>query len=419
MPYQLPRGTQDILPGVSAEWRRLENAWFAHTHRYGYREIRTPMFEDAELFKRTSGETSDVVSKEMYEFRDRSDRELALKPEGTAPIMRSIIEHNLCPRDTITRLSYFTEIFRYGRPGFGRFRQGHQLGLELVGSASVLADAEAIEIASRFFTNLGIPPFRLMLNSIGRAECRARYREAILTHMASWLADQSDEDRAKAEKNPMRLLDTKDAATRAALQGLAPITDFLEAASRERFEGLQELLTSADIEYEVRPDVVRGLDYYTETVFEVVCPAVGEDLSLCGGGRYDDLIEKLDGRATPSVGMALGIERTLMALEKAGIAPQVPVPDAFVVGLGVPTETRALVRKLREAGFAVEWDIESRSMRSQMRQADKSAAPFALILGEDEVAQGKVQFKDLKSSESELVDQADVMNQLGRRIHAG
>ncbi|MDX2064768.1 MAG: histidine--tRNA ligase [Fimbriimonadaceae bacterium] len=416
MPYQLPRGTQDILPGVSAEWRRLENAWFAHTHRYGYREIRTPMFEDAEVFKRTSGETSDVVSKEMYEFRDRSDRELALKPEGTAPIMRAIIEHSLCPRDTITRLSYFTEIFRYGRPGFGRFRQGHQLGIELVGSASVLADAEAIEIASRFFTQIGIPPFRLMLNSIGRAECRARYREAILTHMATWLAEQSTEDRAKAEKNPLRLLDTKDPVTRAALEGLPPITDFLEDASRERFEGLQELLTAAEIAFELRPDVVRGLDYYTETVFEVVCPALGEELSLCGGGRYDDLIERLDGHPTPSVGMALGIERTLLALERAEVAPTRAVADVFVVGVGVPTETRALVRRLRDAGVAVEWDIESRSMRSQMRQADKSEAKYALILGEDEVAQGKIQLKSMGSGESTLVDQAEIVTKLLDRL---
>ncbi len=401
MRFQAPRGTEDVLPDEASRWLRLETQFRELTRRYGYGELRTPTFEDTSLFLRTAGETSDIVTKEMYTFIDKGDRSVTLKPEGTAPAMRALIEHNLCPPGTVTRLCYVTPCFRYSRPQKGRLRELHQFGLELIGSPSATADAEVIELTVRFFQSLGLRQLNMLINSIGRDECRNAYREAILAHMASYLRDRDEAFRAQVEKNPLRLLDSKDAEVHRALEGLAPISDFYEDSSRERFDRLQALLTEADVPYTVRPDIVRGLDYYTETVFEMQHPALGEGVSMCGGGRYDNLVKELGGAATPSVGVGIGVERTLLALAGEGVEVAVDRPIAFVVSATPDAFSAAqrLVRELRSDGLMVGTDIDGKSMKSQLRQADKSGARFALVIGEEELARGTVQVKELGTGE--------------------
>lgn len=411
MRIQAPRGTEDVLPDEASRWLHLEATFREVTRLYGYQELRTPTFEDTALFLRTAGETSDIVSKEMYTFTDKGDRSVTLKPEGTAPAMRAVIEHSLCPPGTVTRLRYVTPCFRYNRPGKGRLRELHQCGLELIGSGSAAADAEVIEVTYRFFEALGLRQVTVQLNSIGRTECRTRYREAILAHMSAFLAGQDAEVRAQAEKNPLRLLDTKDPATRDALVGLPPITDFLEPESRARLDEVQRRLSDAKVPHEVRPDVVRGLDYYTETVFEMGHPALGEGVSMCGGGRYDDLVKDLGGAATPSVGVGVGVERTLLAMAGESVTVPVEAPAAFVVQATVEAADAcdALVRDLRRKGIAVLSDIDRRSLKSQLRQADKSGASFALVMGVDELAKGTVQVKRLADGEQTEVPVSEVI----------
>lgn len=401
MRYQAPRGTEDVLPGDSYKWLKLEATFRELTSRYGYQELRTPTFEDTDVFLRTAGETSDIVSKEMYTFTDKGGRSITLKPEGTAPAMRALLEHSLCPPGVVTRMSYIIPIFRYDRPQKGRLREAHQVGLELVGSSSPLADAEVIEITVRFYEALGITESVAKLNSLGRDECRAKFTEAILHYSAAFLAGQTTEVQAKVLKNPLRLLDSKDPAAQEAIKSIPPITNYLEDESRARFERIQELLTDANVPFELAPDIVRGLDYYTETVFEVLSTKLGAQSSLCGGGRYDNLVKDLGGAATPSVGVAMGIERAIMVMDEANLWSGGTKPDVFVVQA---TESafklcQQIVRDLRAAGVVTLVDIDGKSMKSQLRQADKSGAAVALILGEDELAKGTVQLRKLGSSE--------------------
>ncbi len=406
-----------MLPDQSYRWHHLEGVFRELTRLYGYKDLRTPTFEDTGLFVRTAGETSDIVSKEMYSFKDKGDRDITLKPEGTAPAMRAVIEHSLCPPGTILRMSYITPIFRYGRPQKGRLREAHQFGLELVGSSSVTADAEVIEITSGFFTAVGITDHVAQINTLGRDQCRARFREAILSHMASFLAGESEEVRAKANKNPLGLLDSKDPATQAALQGLPPILDFLEDDSKARFDELQRLLCEAGVPFRVAPDVVRGLDYYTETVFEVLSDKLGAQSSLCGGGRYDNLVKDLGGSPTPSVGVGIGIERTMLVLESMGKLPSEPQPLAFVVSAGDEAKDaiHALARALRRAGVSTLVDLDHRSLKSQLRQADKSGARFALVIGPEELAKGTVQVRNLQEGSQVELPTSQAIKLLGEQ----
>jgi len=400
MRFQAPRGTEDVLPAQSHRWQFVERTFAELARRYGYREIRTPTFEDTDLFVRSSGETSEVVSKQMYSFIDKGGREITLKPEGTAPAMRALIEHSLCPPGTVERMYYITPVFRYERPQKGRLREPHQVGLELVGSSSAAADAEIIELTVRYFQAIGLSGVRAQINSLGRSECRTKFREAILKFAAPILKDSEPEFRAKAEKNPLRLLDTKDPALLEALQGAPPVTSFLEPESKVRLEAIQELLGEADVPYLLDTGIVRGLDYYTETVFEVHAEGIGAQSALCGGGRYDDLVTELGGSPTPSVGMGAGIERALLAMELVGADAPEPKADAFLIGSSeTAAQVRKTVRELRNAGLCILQDIDFRSWKSQLRQADKSGARFAIILGEDEAKAGNLTLKDLSSGE--------------------
>jgi histidyl-tRNA synthetase len=404
MRIQAQRGTEDVLPSQVAQWQRLEETYRRVAHVHGYREIRTPVFEDVALFKRTAGETSDIVSKEMYEFKDKGDRDIALKPEGTAPAIRAVLEHNLCPQGTHTRLYYMTACYRYGRPAKGRLRELHQFGAELIGASSAEADAEIIELAFRYFSELGLGNDPISINSIGLDECRGKYSEVILTHMSAYLKGAELDVQARIQKNPLGLLDTKDAAQREALNGLPSILDYLEDSSKARFDKLQLLLTEAGVKYRVAPEVVRGLDYYTETVFEFESLLV-PGLSLFGGGRYDNLVKQLGGPPTPCVGFGIGVERLLLALEAAQNVVAPMSPEVFVVRAteSAGELSRSVVRSLRSSGISVMLDIDSRSMKSQMRQADGSGAKIAIILGDDEVAGSHLTIKNLENGEQKTV----------------
>ena len=393
-----------MLPISAARWQEIESAYHHLVAGYGYQEIRTPVFEDVALFKRTAGETSDIVSKEMYEFRDKGDREIALKPEGTAPAMRAVIEHNLAPTGTHLRLWYATACYRYGRPAKGRLRELHQLGAEFVGSSSAEADAEIIELAHRYFDSLGMS-VRLMVNSIGRADCRAKYREVILEHVSGYLKDADEATRDRIEKNPLGMLDSRDAAQQEALEGVPPILDYLEDASRERFDSLQSLLTEAGVPYEVSPSTVRGLDYYTETVFEGVSDLL-PGLSVIGGGRYDNLIKQLGGPETPCVGFGIGMERVLAVLEAQGRIAAAKGPDAFLIraSAAAGSQLREVARECRSRGIRIGYDVDGRSMKSQLRQADSSGASFAVFFGEDELASGNATVKNLTTGEQTPVE---------------
>jgi histidyl-tRNA synthetase len=416
MRFQAPRGTQDVLPGDSHKWLHLEKTFRDLVSLYGYQEIRTPTFEDTDLFVRTSGETSDIVTKQMYTFLDKGDRSITLKPEGTAPAMRALIEHSLCPPGTVLRMSYVTPVFRYERPQKGRLREPHQFGLELVGSSAAAADAEVIEVTVRFFERAGVPDLFVLLNSLGRADCRSAYREAILSFAEPFLKDQTEEFRARVQKNPFRLLDSKDPQVQELLKEMPPISQYWEDASRQRFDAIQALLTDAAVPFRVAPEIVRGLDYYTETVFEVHSSYLGAQSALCGGGRYDDLVKELGGPDLPSVGVGIGVERTLIVCEQVGSLPAAAGALVYVVSAGEAgfEEAYKLARDLRNAGISALCDLESRSMKAQLRQADKANVRYAAILGEDELAKGVVQIRDLAKGEQHEVPRTGVIEWLSR-----
>jgi len=418
MPFQAQRGTQDVLPSESPRWQWIEREFLSLANLYGYREIRTPVFEDEGLFTRTSGETSDIVTKQMYNFEDKGGRKLSLKPEGTAPVMRSVIEHNLCPTGSVARLCYLTPFYRYERPQKGRLREAHQAGLELVGSPSVAADAEVIEITVRFYERLGLKDLNVLINSLGREECRACYREAILAHAKAYLESQSEEIRDKAQKNPLRLLDSKDPDAQEMIQSAPSVLEFLEPESKVRFEELQCLLNNAGIQFTVEPSIVRGLDYYTETVFEVQSARLGAQSSLCGGGRYDGLIKEIGGPPTPSVGVGMGIERALIVLEAEELLPPLPPFDAFVAFTGMETRGEAykVASKLRAAGLSAVMDVDAKSLKSQLRQADRSGALFVVVVGEEELGRGSVVLRNLATSIQQESPWAEVIEAIKKDL---
>lgn len=405
MRFQAPRGTHDVLPQNSWAWQWVEQTFRSHASLYGYQEIRTPMFEEFELFVRSSGETSDVVSKEMYDFEDKGGRHIALKPENTASSIRAYLEHHLGIATQATRLYYIAPIFRYGRPQKGRLRQHHQLGLELIGVSTPEADAEIIEMTVRFYELLGLKGLKVLLNSIGRDSCRAAYREIVLSHFRGYLESLDDEGRAKALKNPLRLLDMKDPSAQELAQTVPSILDYLEPDSRGRFEQLQALLREATVEYEIAPSIVRGLDYYTDTVFEVQSESLGAQSSLCGGGRYDGLVEQLGGPSTPAVGVGMGIERALMVLEAEAAVPDSSESLTYIVAAtdSAREAIRTVARSLRTAGKQVIIDLGTKNMKSQLKDADRLHARKVCIIGEDELETGSAIVRDMVSGDQLLV----------------
>jgi len=408
---------QDLLPADTHAWQFLERAFWDHASLYGYREIRTPILERIEIIDRTSGETSDIVTKEMFDFVDKGERTVVMRPELTAPAMRAVVEYNLCPPSTLLRLAYGGPFFRYGAIQKGRFRQAHQFGIELIGGVGPEADAEVIEFTVRFYEKLGLNNLVVLLNSIGRAECRAKYETVILDHLAPWLKDQETEVQDRARRNPLRILDWKEESIQPLLQTMPPLTDYLEDASKARLDSIQQFLGEVGVAYRLDPSLVRGLDYYTETVFEIQSRHLGAQGSLCGGGRYDNLLAELGGLPTPSVGVGIGIERALIALEAEGFAPLAPRPDVFVISAGKDARdtVRLLTSDLRRAGVRALSDVDGKSLRSQMRQADGSGATFAVILGSDELTSGQYQVRALREQETFTVPAGEVVEWISAR----
>jgi histidyl-tRNA synthetase len=399
MRFQAPRGTEDVLPGASHTWQHIESVFRSHVAKYGYEEIRTPTFEETELFLRSAGETSEIVTKQMYDFLDKGGRSNTLKAEGTAPAMRAMIEHNLL-QQIPQRISYITPVFRYERPQKGRLREHHQVGIELIGSSSPAADAEVIEIAVRFYEALGLSDFSVLINSIGRQECRVSYQAALMTYAQAYVISQSEDSQDRIRKNPLRLLDSKDSVAIELMNGAPCILDFLEPESKANFDELKRLLDHSRIRYEVAPHIVRGLDYYTETVFELQVDTIGAQSAIGGGGRYDNLIRELGGPDTPSVGFGIGLERALLTLEAAGISWQEPGLGVFVViaDSNLLDIGRSISDRLRQNGVSVVMEYDGRSMKSQLKQADRSNSRFACIIGEDEVKSNSLTIRDLSTS---------------------
>ena len=401
MKLQSPRGTQDVLPPESYRWSKLESVFREVVGLYGYAEIRTPTFEDTQLFTRTAGETSDIVTKQMYSFKDKGDRDITLKPEGTAPALRAAIQHSLFAQGGLTRLFYITPFFRYERPQLGRFREAHQLGVELIGSGSPLADAEIIEITVRFFEAIGLSDLTVLLNSLGRRDCRLRYRESLLASVQTFLGTQPAEIQEKAQKNPLRLLDSKDPEVVEAMKSAPSILNYLEPESLVQFNELQRILDRRGIAYEIHPEIVRGLDYYNETVFEVKSSHLGAQGALCGGGRYDGLIQELGGPNLPSIGVGIGEERVLLVAEQLGLLGESVVPEVYLVTIGSQFDGHRdqLSQRLRSAGIKTVFDIDNKNLKSQMKDAARLKAQFVVMLGEDEFAGGYATVKIMASGE--------------------
>ncbi|KXK14695.1 MAG: histidyl-tRNA synthetase [Armatimonadetes bacterium OLB18] len=406
MRFQSPRGTEDVFPPASDRWLWLEGEFREQCRLFGYGDIRTPTFEDTELFLRSSGETSEVVSKQMYSFLDKGGRDITLKPEGTAPVVRAVMEHGLYAPGNVLRLSYVTPIFRYERPQKGRLREAHQVGIELIGSSSPEADFEVILFTVGFYERLGLSDVVVSLNSIGRVQCREAYRGAILDHAKGYLGSLDAESRAKVERNPLRLLDSKDPKAAEVIAGLPSILDFLEPESAAHFARLQSLLDFERVKYRVEPRIVRGLDYYTDTVFEVVFGAPWRAEFAVRRGSVRPIDEGAWGtRSSERRGSQWGVERALIVLESMGASPPVGTPSAFVVCAedSLREEAWRLCGELRAASIACQLDVEARSLRSQLNQANKVGARVVAILGPEESAEGSVTLKQMESGEQKRV----------------
>ena len=401
MRYSAPRGTQDILPRESTKWQHVERVFRDICRVYGYHELRTPTFEETELFARSIGEHTDIVSKEMYTFLDRSERSMTLRPEGTAPVVRAYLQHNLFGEQPVSKLYYISSIFRYERPQAGRYREHHQVGIEAIGSQDPAIDAEVISLGMRYLAALGITGLELKVNSVGCPACRPKYREALRKSVEPYLADLCESCRARYDANPLRMLDCKVPGCRELTANVPSITDYLCEECSTHTKGVLGHLDTVGIESKQDPRLVRGFDYYTKTAFEVVSGELGAQNAVLGGGRYDGLVEELGGRPTPGIGFGSGIERILAVMDAQGIGfPDAPHPDVFVATLGEKPRDAGikLLAELRDARIAAETDYSGKSLKSQMKAADRERVRFVVIIGEDELSRGTVKIRNMETS---------------------
>jgi histidyl-tRNA synthetase len=414
---QAPRGTKDILPKHSATWLEIERAVREVAETYGYDEIRTPIFESARLFKRAVGDETDIVSKEMYLFSDKGGEEFALRPELTASVVRAAIEHNLVSDGSSARLYYNSAPnFRYERPQLGRQRQFHQFGTELLGPSSPLADAETIEFAIAIYRKLGLKNFRVRLNSLASPDARAAWKSVLVPYLRQHIEKLSAESQRRTELNPMRVLDSKAPQDQEIVRNAPVLLEYLSDEDRDHFEALQQCLRSTGTEFDIDPLLVRGLDYYTRTVFELTSSDLGSQDALCGGGRYDLLVEQLGGQPTPAVGFAAGVERLYIALEKLrGEEARKPRVEVYVVAQSplARQKTFEVVSDLRSHGVASMCDLSDRSMKAQMREANREQARYVYIIGESELAEGAGMLKDMQTSEQDKISFEQVHASLG------
>lgn len=396
------KGTKDVLPGEVYKNQYIESTALDVAGRFGFKEIRTPVFEHTELFQRGVGDTTDVVQKEMYTFDDKGGRSITLRPEGTAGAARSFLENGLCNETLPQKVCYLTSCYRYEKPQAGRLREFHQFGVECFGAQSPLADAEIISLANTFFKELGVKDLTLEINSIGCPTCRAEYHKALREYFSARKDELCDTCRDRLERNPMRILDCKSPVCSEIAKGAPVVLDYLCDECKEHFEKVKSYLNALGIEFTVNPKIVRGLDYYTKTVFEFVSNSIGAQGTVCGGGRYDGLIEELGGQKTPSLGFGLGIERLMLLMEAQGCEfPQEAKPDLFIAALGEKAQLKAIeiANDMREEGFTCLYDVNGRGLRAQMKYANKLGAKYTIVLGDDEVQSGIAKLKNMESGE--------------------
>lgn len=399
MKLQKPKGTQDILPQESAKWQYVEDFARKTFKKYNYGEIRTPIFEHYEVVSRSVGDTTDIVTKEMYDFYDKGDRHITLRPEGTAPVVRSYVENKLFAPEVQkpVKVYYMGSMFRYERPQAGRLREFHQIGAECFGSSNPATDVEMIAMAAQFFKDIGITNVSLELNSLGNPESRAAYRQALIDYLTPLKPSLSADSQRRLEENPLRVLDSKEPEDKAAVEGAPSILDYLDEESSAYFAAVRSMLETLQIPYVINTNMVRGLDYYNHTIFEFTTEVAGSQLTICAGGRYDGLVAYFGGPETPGVGFGMGLERLLLVLDKQGV--ELPIEtalDVYVAVLGAGANGRALelVQALRAQGFAAERDYLDRKLKAQFKSADIFKAKTLITLGESEVESGQVTVKN-------------------------
>ena len=415
MKLQKPKGTQDILPAESAKWQYVENVARETFKKYNYGEIRTPMFEHYEVISRSVGDTTDIVTKEMYDFHDKGDRHITLRPEGTAPVVRSFVENKLFAPEVQkpVKMYYIGSMFRYERPQAGRLREFHQIGVECFGSSNPASDVETITMAYQLFKELGIREVTLHLNSLGNTSSRLAYRQALIDYLTPMKDSLSKDSQRRLEENPLRVLDSKEKEDQVAVENAPSILDYLDEESQAHFEAVRQMLESLAIPYVIDTNMVRGLDYYNHTIFEFMAKVGDSDLTICAGGRYDGLVDYFDGPETPGFGFGLGLERLLLILDKQGIS--LPVEeglDAYIAVLGQATNAKALelVQALRAQGFKAERDYLGRKIKAQFKSADAFKAKTLITLGESELESGQLTVKN-NQTRQELETSLDTISQ--------
>ena len=403
------KGTKDLLPQESYKWDKIESEIREVARLFNLHKIATPTFEHTELFLRGVGDTTDIVNKEMYTFEDKGGRSVTLKPEGTAGVVRSYIENGLSQLPQPLKMYYLTSVFRYERPQAGRLREHHQFGVEIYGADSPEQDVEVMTIARALFKRLGITSPELHINSIGCPTCRKGYNEALKAYFSSKKEELCPTCQDRLEKNALRILDCKEEKCAAIAADAPSVLDYLCEDCRTHHEGVKALLTKAGIPFSVDDRIVRGLDYYTKTVFEFVVTDIGAKSTVCGGGRYNDLVEQIGGKPCPAVGFGMGIERLVLTMQSVGASfGEVPSPDLFVANIGAADVAFLLVQRLREEGIAAECDTMGRSLKSQMKLSDKLSSKFTVVIGESELAQGKVKVKRMSDGSEEEVNLDDL-----------
>ncbi len=413
-----PRGTRDVLPQEVQKWHYIENTVKEVAGLFGYQEVRTPVFEHTELFERGIGDTTDVVEKEMYTFEDRGKRSITLKPEGTAPVVRAFIEHKLYAEVQPTKLYYITPVFRYERPQAGRYREHHQFGIEAFGAASPSMDVEVINFAMTVYRQLGLKGLELRINNIGCPQCRKAYHETLKAYLQNRLEKLCGTCQGRFERNPLRIIDCKNDACQEELVEIPLMIDHLCGECQDHFEGVKHHLAAIGLDYQVDPRIVRGLDYYTKTAFEIITDEAGKKGTLCGGGRYDRLVEQCGGPSTPGVGFGMGLERLLLALETQNI----PIPaanpmDLFIITMGDMAATKgfAILNQVREAGFSADQDHMGRGLKAQFKYANRINARYTIVLGEDELKNETVMLKHMESGQEERIGLTEIITTLSQK----
>jgi len=401
-----PKGTKDILPQEIYQWHFIEDTIRSIVKAYGYSEIRTPVFEHTELFERGVGDTTDIVQKEMYTFLDKGGRSITLKPEGTAGVARAYIEHRLYTDSQPVKMYYFTPCYRYERPQAGRQREFHQFGIEVFGAPEASVDVEVIALAMSIFNELGIKDLTLKINSIGCPNCRPVYHEVLKAYLSDHLDELCDTCKGRFEKNPLRILDCKSEGCQPVINGAPYILDHLCENCSSHFEKTKRFLDAAGLDYIVDPMIVRGLDYYTKTVFEIVSDTIGAQGTVCGGGRYDGLVEECGGPSIPGVGFGLGLERLLLVMNSQNIdIPKPSACDIYFATIGEKARVKAfqLIQMLREKGISSDMDHVGRSLKAQFKFANKLGARFVAAIGEDELTNGQLRLKEMATGDEHII----------------